>query len=628
MNKILRYSFVALLAFFAGVNVWADDEYVLYSGDITEGDYIIYYSGKAMKNTVTSGRLDYDEVTPKDDKIVNPDASIVWTIAESSDYYTLYNSAVKMYAASTGAKNKAQLLEDGTDDKSLWTISGTDTYEFVNKANASNKVNSNLRNNGTYGFACYSTSTGGALTLYKKTASVPAAVATPEISGETSFKGSTSVTISCDTEGATIYYTTDGTDPTSESIEYTDAFTITKTTTVKAIAILGEEASSVATQEFVALPAVDDPVISGETPFVGSTEVTITCGTDGTTIYYTTDGTEPTAESTAYTAAFTITESTTVKAIAISGEDESNVVSKEFTGVSINTMAEAQAAEKGTTVIVEGTVVAAAATGAVLYDGTDYLYYYNTKNALTVGQKVRMQGALSSYGGANQLPAAATITELGTEEVTHPAATTLTGADFEAIKTAEVAERKYVTFEGKLAINKNYYNLTIDGAETAVGSIVKPNEDLSELNGKKVVVTGYLMYVNNQYVYVVATSVTEYKYAININASANGSVAIEGDLTEAEEGTEITIVATPADKYELSSITVVDAEGNIITVEGNNFTMPASAVSISAVFSNSTGIAELRTAEQNAHVFNLAGQRVAAGQKGLLIKNGRKLIVK
>ena len=45
-------------------------------------------------------------------------------------------------------------------------------YEaFVNVSNASAGVNANLRNNGTYGFACYSTSTGGPLTLYKKVVS-------------------------------------------------------------------------------------------------------------------------------------------------------------------------------------------------------------------------------------------------------------------------------------------------------------------------------------------------------------------------------------------------------------------------------------------------------------------------
>ena len=147
---------------------WAEDVYEKYTGTITEGDYIIFYQQYAMKNEVSSNRLSYTTEAANPESFTNPDASIVWHIAQSGDYYTIYNAAVKKYAASTGSKNQAQLLDSGTDDKSLWTVTGTTTYEFVNKANKAKSVNSNLRNNGTYGFACYATGTGGALTLYKK----------------------------------------------------------------------------------------------------------------------------------------------------------------------------------------------------------------------------------------------------------------------------------------------------------------------------------------------------------------------------------------------------------------------------------------------------------------------------
>ncbi len=158
----------------------AVDTYVLYTGDLTEGDYVIYYDGKAMKNTVISDRLQYMETTPAENKITDPDPSIVWHIAQSGNYWTIYNASVSEYAASTGKANKAQLLSSGTDNKSLWTVSGTEEYEFVNKYNSSNNVNANLRNNGTYGFACYSTSTGGALSLYKKSVSSTMTVASPD----------------------------------------------------------------------------------------------------------------------------------------------------------------------------------------------------------------------------------------------------------------------------------------------------------------------------------------------------------------------------------------------------------------------------------------------------------------
>lgn len=143
-------------------------DFELYSGTLSEGDYVIYYSGKAMSNTVTSNRLSYSSIEPENNVISKPNDSIVWHIAPCGDYWTIYNEELELYVASTGTKNQAGMIESGTDDKSLWTVSGTQTYEFVNKFNDAGSINSNLRNNGTYGFACYSTSTGGALSLYKR----------------------------------------------------------------------------------------------------------------------------------------------------------------------------------------------------------------------------------------------------------------------------------------------------------------------------------------------------------------------------------------------------------------------------------------------------------------------------
>ena len=59
-----------------------------------------------------------------------------------------------------------------------------------------------------------------------------------------------SVELTCETDGATIYYTLDGSDPTSESTPYTDPITISETTILKAIAIKGDDASAIATAEY------------------------------------------------------------------------------------------------------------------------------------------------------------------------------------------------------------------------------------------------------------------------------------------------------------------------------------------------------------------------------------------
>lgn len=146
--------------------------FALFSGDLVEGDYVIYYSGKALKNTITSSsRFDYLEVSPENAKLTNPDEAIIWHIAASGDYWTIYNAAVKQYAAGTSSMNQGALVADGTADLALWTASGSSTYDFENKGRAAATSESDkkwLRNNGNYGFACYASTTGGALTLYKK----------------------------------------------------------------------------------------------------------------------------------------------------------------------------------------------------------------------------------------------------------------------------------------------------------------------------------------------------------------------------------------------------------------------------------------------------------------------------
>ncbi|MBR5640552.1 MAG: S-layer homology domain-containing protein [Firmicutes bacterium] len=79
-------------------------------------------------------------------------------------------------------------------------------------------------------------------------------VATPVLEAEsTVFKDSLDVTISCMTSGAAIHYTLDGSDPTANSSTFTSgsAITLTKTTTVKAIAVLdGYADSEIASQTY------------------------------------------------------------------------------------------------------------------------------------------------------------------------------------------------------------------------------------------------------------------------------------------------------------------------------------------------------------------------------------------
>ncbi len=81
-----------------------------------------------------------------------------------------------------------------------------------------------------------------------------------------------------------------------------------------------------------AITHLDAPTISGDEVFMESTNVTITSAVDvdGVAIYYTLNGTDPTTASQPYNAPFLLTETTTVKAIAVYKSITSDVASLRF----------------------------------------------------------------------------------------------------------------------------------------------------------------------------------------------------------------------------------------------------------------------------------------------------------
>lgn len=165
----------------------------------------------------------------------------------------------------------------------------------------------------------------------------PTTAATPTLSpaSGTTFASSLSVTIADTTPASTIYYTTDGSTPTTASTVYTGAFTVNSTTTVNAIAASsGYTNSAVGSATYSLLPTAATPTFSpvSGTTFGTTLSVSIADTTSGSSIYYTTNGSTPTTSSTLYTGAFTISATSTVKAIATaSGFSQSAVGSATYT---------------------------------------------------------------------------------------------------------------------------------------------------------------------------------------------------------------------------------------------------------------------------------------------------------
>ena len=143
-----------------------------------------------------------------------------------------------------------------TSDESGTTVSGGEAQTFATTSTKYTYTLSGTQANTVY--YLYVTSKNCQLTgitLYYEEATAPA-VETPTISGEANFSTTTMVTLDCTTDGAAIYYTTDGSTPTSSSTLYSEPFTLNATATVKAIAIKSGTSSSVAEKAFTKIEAL------------------------------------------------------------------------------------------------------------------------------------------------------------------------------------------------------------------------------------------------------------------------------------------------------------------------------------------------------------------------------------
>ena len=234
------------------------------------------------------------------------DARVLKVYGKSS----AYSAATELYDASTRGTEIASFAKSAGDQ--TITISGS--YEYIG-------IKSN----------------SGALYIDQidiewETGSSPTTVTAPTITGDSPFTTSTSVSISADS-GASIYYTTDGTTPTTSSTLYSAPFSVMATTTVKAIAVKNSVSSAVTTETFFMRP--NAPTITGTDNFTTTSTIGLSAAS-GCSIYYTTDGSTPTTSSTLYSTAFSISATTTVKAIAVDANNISSVeASRTFTKQSV-----------------------------------------------------------------------------------------------------------------------------------------------------------------------------------------------------------------------------------------------------------------------------------------------------
>ena len=141
------------------------------------------------------------------------------------------------------------------------------------------------------------------------------------------------VTSLADTDRMSYQYSINGTDYYSlQKLQTQETFGASQKVDLHVRAVGSDDTILAAGNREITTPSASDvPTISGTDKFSDRTEVTITA-TPGAIIYYTTDGTVPTNGSQQYNAPITLTETTTIQAIAIEdGHIMSDVVGMTFT---------------------------------------------------------------------------------------------------------------------------------------------------------------------------------------------------------------------------------------------------------------------------------------------------------
>ena len=599
MNKILRYSFLLVIGLL-GLQAQAEEKSVIEisstTGSLTFTDF--KGIGSSYKTPIQSGLPGSDGNTYTG-----------WTKTEC-----MYNSNTKVLQMK---KTTGKLVSPVVNCNGGYTIKVTfGSYSNGIKLSIGD-MTTTVQDSGegedaqtkvaelttTSSSASFTLASAGGNAVYVKSIElIPAGgsqpgetVAAPTISGETPFKESTTVTIS-GPENSTIYYTTDGQDPDDRATQYTAPFTLDATTTVKAIAYVGDKQSSVATKEFVkAVPAKTYTVAEALQLING--------------------GNIP-------------TDTVEVKGIVSTYKSSQNTNLSKYGNLSFYISDDGQAASE--------------LEAYACYDLNKARF--TSLDQLALGDTVIVRGILKSFNGKPELDKGC-----------------------------------YLTYHGKVAVVKEYTDATV--AEANAFTAEKNYVNLKFTNATVAYVDGDYAYVREGGKAIILQGLgIAMKQGQTLNGSVKGNFTLKGGLipnflknddTNADNlavtgdstgvdpvkctvaeivnhkadyiVAEGTITSEVSGKY--TNYYINDAEGNKVQIYGNiDVVKDAQAdtkYSLEALVNSAynkaveirpikltvvTGINDIKAnaAKADNVLYNLAGQRVSAAYKGVVISNGKK----
>ena len=363
---------VATPVFSPAVGTYASSQAVTIS-DTTPGATIYYTTNGATpttSSTVYSGAITVS--SSETIKAIAAETGYTTSAAASAAYTLTVATPTFSPAAGTYSSSQTASISDTTPGATIYyTTNGTTPTTSSTKYASPISVSSSVTIKAIAAETGYTTSAvaSAAFTL---------TVATPTFSPVAgTYTSLQTVSIGDTTPGVTIYYTTNGSSPTTSSTKYTSPITVSTSETVEAIAVAtGYNNSAVGTAAYTLnLPAAATPVIRPQSGTIGPQTVVISDTTSGATIYYTTNGSTPTTSSSLYLAPFLIPSTGTIKAIAaLPGYSQSAVASATYTIDPYDIATVSAILPKQTqTITITGSGFGTSGTGANLY------FYDNTK---------------------------------------------------------------------------------------------------------------------------------------------------------------------------------------------------------------------------------------------------------
>jgi hypothetical protein len=199
--------------------------------------------------------------------------------------------------------------------------------------------------------------------------------------------------------------------------------------------------------------------------YTSAQDVIISTTTEGATIYYTLDGIDPTTSSNVYSSPISITETTTVKAMATAdGYSNSAVGTATYTITTPSTIAEVRAQGTGS-VFTQGVVTSCVGTTGYIQDATAAICVYGT--SLTVGDEITVSGTLSTYNGLLEItnPEVTVVSQNNTVE---PTLKTIAEINADDYTSSNSIQGLYVTIEGATVTAISGQNTTIAQGDNTI----------------------------------------------------------------------------------------------------------------------------------------------------------------